>query len=116
MPDAPVSIALIGMGTVGTGVARVLLEQPERIARRAGRAVRLKHVVVRDLNRPRALELPPAVLTSDVQKAAEDRDVQIAVHLVGGVHPARELMLAMLESGKDIVTANKALLCEHGQE
>lgn len=115
MPE-PVAIALIGMGTVGTGVARVLLEQPERIARRAGRAVRVKHVVVRDLNRPRGVALPAGILTDDVERVVADKEVQIALHLVGGVHPARELMLAMLESGKDVVTANKALLCEHGEE
>lgn len=111
-----VSVALIGMGTVGTGVARVLLEQPERIARRAGRTVRLKHVVVRDLGRPRAFGLPAGVLGSDIQKVATDKDVQVAIHLVGGLHPAREIMLELLETGKDIVTANKALLCEFGEE
>src|SRR5438552_3253646 len=116
MSDEPVCVALVGLGTVGTGVARVLLEQPERIARRAGRSVRLRHAVVRDLSKPRGIELPAGVVTSDFRKVVEDREVEVAVHLLGGIHPAREIMLELLESGKDVITANKALLCEHGDE
>jgi homoserine dehydrogenase len=116
MSDQPVSVAIVGLGTVGTGVARVLLEQPERVARRAGRTVRLSHAVVRDLKKPRGVELPAGLLTNDVQRVIRDSEVRIAVHLVGGIHPARELMLELLEAGKDVVTANKALLCEHGAE
>jgi len=115
MQDA-VSVAVVGLGTVGTGVARVLIEQPERIARRAGRAVRLRHAVVRHLAKPRGVELPAGVITDDVRKVVADKEVQVAVLLVGGIHPAREIMLELLEAGKDIVTANKALLCEHGDE
>ena len=112
----PVQVAIVGMGTVGTGVARVLIEQPERIARRAGRPVRLRHAVVRDLQKNRDLELSPGILTDDFERVVRDDQVQVAVHLVGGIHPARQIMLALLESGKDVVTANKALLCEHGDE
>lgn len=116
MSAEPVNVAIVGMGTVGTGVAKVLLQQPERLARRAGRPVTLKWAVVRDLKKARGIELPAGILTDDVQKVVADKDVQVAVHLVGGIHPAREIMLALLESGKDVVTANKALLCEHGDE
>lgn len=116
MSAEPVNVAIVGMGTVGTGVAKVLLQQPERVARRAGRPVTLRRAVVRDLSKSRGVELPNGVLTDDVQQVVADRDVQVAVHLVGGIHPAREIMLALLESGKDVVTANKALLCEHGDE
>jgi homoserine dehydrogenase len=112
----PISVAIVGLGTVGTGVARVLLEHPERIARRAGREVRIRHAVVRDLKKPRGIELPAGLVTDDVQRVVRDSEVQIAVHLVGGIHPAREIMLDLLEAGKDVVTANKALLCEHGAE
>jgi homoserine dehydrogenase len=116
MSDEPVSVAIVGLGTVGTGVARVLLEHPERIARRAGRTVLLRHAVVRALKKPRAIELPQGLVTDDIQRVIRDSEVQIAVHLVGGIHPAREIMLDLLEAGKDVVTANKALLCEHGAE
>ncbi len=116
MSVEPVAVAIVGMGTVGTGVARVLLEQPERVARRAGRPVRLRHAVVRNLKKPRAFDLPQGLLTDDVERVVRDKEVQVAVHLVGGIHPAREILLAMLEAGKDVVTANKALLCECGDE
>ena len=112
----PVQVAIVGMGTVGTGVARVLLEQPERLERRSGRAVRLKRAVVRDVARERGLSLPSGVLTTNVLDVIQDPEIQVAVHLVGGVHPAREIALELLESGKDLVTANKALLCECGDE
>lgn len=116
MPDQPVSVAIVGMGTVGTGVARVLVEQPERIARRAGRPVHLARAVVRDLKKMRGIALAPGVLTDDVRKVVEDRQVEVAMLLVGGIHPAREIMLDLLQAGKDVVTSNKALLCEHGDE
>jgi len=109
-------VAIVGLGTVGTGVAKVLLTQPERIARRAGRPIELRRAVVRDLNKHRGLELPDGVLTDDVQKVIDDKEIRVAIQLMGGIHPAREVMLALLESGKDVVTANKALLCEHGVE
>lgn len=112
----PLPIAIVGMGTVGTGVAKVLMQEPERILARAGRSIQLRYAVVNDLTKSRDLELPPGVLTSDWRVVADCPDVKVAVHLVGGLHPAREIMMGLLESGKDIVTANKALLCEYGQE
>lgn len=114
--SAPLSVAIIGLGTVGTGVAKVLLQEPERIAQRAGRRIILRHAVVSDLRKKRDIELPAGVLTNDVQRVIDDPDTQVAVHLVGGLHPAREIMLSLLSAGKDVVTANKALLCEYGPE
>jgi len=116
MNSEPVSVAIVGLGTVGTGVARVLTEQPERIDRRAGRPVRLKHAVVRDLKKARGIDLAAGILTDDLSRVVRDPQVAVAMHLVGGLHPAREIMLELLEAGKDVVTANKALLCEFGGE
>ena len=104
------------MGTVGTGVARVLTEHPDRLARRAGRPLELRRAVVRDLTKPRGIDLPAGVVTNDVAAVVNDPDIDLAVHLVGGVHPAREIMLDLLNAGKDVVTANKALLCACGEE
>ncbi|MGH7127559.1 MAG: homoserine dehydrogenase, partial [Planctomycetaceae bacterium] len=112
----PLSVALIGLGTVGTGVAKILLNQPDRIARRAGRPVQLRRVVVRDIGKPRSVALPEGLITDDVRSVVEDDRIDVAVEAMGGIHPAREIMLALLEAGKDVVTANKALLCEHGDE
>ncbi|MFN0054315.1 MAG: homoserine dehydrogenase [Planctomycetales bacterium] len=116
MSSAPVNVAIVGLGTVGTGVARVLLEQPDRITRRAGRPVTLRRAIVRDMARVRGVALPEGVLTTDLAQVIADPTIAVAIHLVGGVHPAREIMLALLDAGKDVVTANKALLCEHGDE
>lgn len=109
-------IAIIGLGTVGTGVARLLLNHSQRLARHAGRRLELARVVVRDLKKPRDVTLPPRILTNDVDEVASDPEIQVVVQLIGGLEPERSIMLQMLESGKDVVTANKALLAEHGQE
>lgn len=116
MTPPPLNVALLGLGNVGTGVARLLLHQSERLARRAGRPLTLRHVVVRDLHKPRELTLPPGLLTDDFHAVIHDPQVHVAVELMGGLHPARDVVLALLEAGKDVVTANKALLCEHGTE
>jgi homoserine dehydrogenase len=112
----PLNIALIGCGNVGGGVAKLLLEQPERLAARAGRPLVLRRVVVCDPNKTRAVRLSRELLTTDLQQVVRDPTIQVAVELVGGVDWARRAVLALLESGKDIVTANKALLAQHGAE
>ena len=111
-----VKIAVIGYGTIGSGVARLLLEHADRIARQAGKRLELVHVVDPDLKRPRNFTLPPGVLTADLDQVLGNREIVAAVELVGGLEPARTIVLKMLDSGKDVVTANKALLAEHGPE
>jgi homoserine dehydrogenase len=109
-------VALIGMGTVGTGVARLLIDHGDRTARHAGRTLWVEAVVVSDVRKPRDYELPRGVLTDDLSRVLKDPEIKLAAMLVGGVEPARTLTLQLLESGKDIVTANKLLLAEHGPE
>ena len=113
---SPLGIGLIGCGTVGSGVARLLLEQPERLAARAGRALQLRRVLVRDLRKKRGLDLPGELFTSDLRRIATDPTIEVAVELVGGVAWAKQAVLDLLAAGKDVVTANKALLAEHGAE
>ncbi len=110
------NVAIVGLGTVGSGVARLLLDHGDRTARHAGRTMWLKKAVVRDLTRPRDVELPDGVLTDSLQEIIDDDEITVVAQLIGGLEPARTIMLALLESGKDIVTANKALLAEHGAE
>src|SRR5919204_2826367 len=112
----PLGIALIGCGTVGSGVARLLLEHPERLAARAARPLVLRRVVVRDPAKPRALPLPRDLITTDLRAVLADPAIQVAVELVGGVGWARRAVLDLLAAGKDVVTANKALLALHGAE
>jgi len=109
-------VAIIGFGTIGSGVARLLLEHGERIARHAGRRVELVQVVDTDLARPRNVMLPPGVLTDDLSLVLNNPEITAVVQLIGGLEPERTIMLKVLESGKDVITANKALLAEHGPE
>ncbi len=109
-------VAIVGMGTVGTGVARLLLDHGDRTARHAGRTLWLEKAVVRDLQKARDIDLPQNVLTDDVREVIDNPEISVVAHLVGGLEPARTIMLQLLEAGKDIVTANKALLAEHGPE
>ena len=112
----PLRIAILGLGTVGTGVAKILLQQADRIARRAGRPIEIRRVLVKDLSKRRGVELPAGMITDRVEEIIADREIDVAVQLIGGVNPAREIMRGLIDSGKDVVTANKALLCAHGDE
>lgn len=109
-------VGIVGMGTVGSGVARLLLDHGDRTARHAGRTLWLEKAVVRDLKKSRDADLPAGVLTDDLAEITENQEIKVVAQLVGGLEPAREIMIRLLESGKDIVTANKALLAEHGPE
>lgn len=109
-------VAVVGVGTVGTGVAKLLLDHGDRTARHAGRTLWLQRAVVRDLSKPRDPSIPPAVLTDDLQEVIADPEISVVAQLIGGLEPARTIMLRLLEAGKDIVTANKALLAEYGPE
>ena len=109
-------VAIVGFGTIGSGVARLLLEHKDRIAHHAGMPVELACVVDTDLRRQRNVSLPPGLLTDDLSKVTNNPEISVAIELVGGLEPARSIVLKLLESGKDVVTANKALLAEHGGE
>ncbi len=109
-------VAIVGMGTVGTGVARLLIDHGDRTMLHAGRRLWLEKVVVHDLQKTRDYELPPNVLTDDLRAITENEQIQVVAQLVGGLEPARTIMRELLKSGKDVVTANKALLAEHGPE
>jgi len=109
-------VAIVGLGTVGSGVAKLLLDHGDRTARHAGRTLWLEKAVVRDLAKPRDVDVPAGVLTDDVEEVYSNPEIQVVAHLVGGLEPARTILLKLLQSGKDVVTANKALLAEHGPE
>lgn len=112
----PLRIALIGFGTVGGGVAKILTENPERTAARAGRSIEITSVCVRDVSKPRTVSLEGVALGTDPVAAAQAADADCVVELIGGTTTAKEVVLAALNAGKDVVTANKALVCEHGPE
>jgi homoserine dehydrogenase len=114
--NPPLVIGLIGCGTVGSGVARLLLEQSERLAARAGRPLQLRKILVRDPTKKRGLDLPKELITTQLREIAADPKIDVAVELVGGVTWAKQAVLDLLSAGKDVVTANKALLADHGAE
>lgn len=116
MKAKTVKIGLVGYGTVGTGVAKILFENADAITKRTGLQLELTRVVDRDTTSPRAFQLPEGILTDELGVLLEDKSIDIALELVGGTTFAKDLQLKLLLSGKHVVTANKALLAEHGPE
>ena len=85
---------MVGMGTVGTGVARLLVEQSARVARAAGRPVELRRVVVRDPRKLRDVSLPAGAVSTDLKSVIDDREIDLVVELIGGINPTREAVLS----------------------
>ena len=109
-----VRVALLGAGSVGSQVARWLLEQGDDFAGRAGAGLELVGIGVRDVDAPRDVDLPRELFTTDVESLIVGAD--IVVELIGGLEPARSYVLQALNSGADVITGNKALLASHGPE
>lgn len=109
-----VRLALLGCGTVGSQVVRLLREQADDLTARIGAPLELVGVAVRRLDRPRAVELDPDLLTTDALGLVKRPDVDVVVEVVGGIEPARTWLTEALRLGKGVVTANKALLAEDG--
>ncbi|WP_432930983.1 homoserine dehydrogenase [Microbispora sp. CA-135349] len=107
-------VALLGCGVVGSQVARLLREQADDLAARVGAPLELAGVAVRRLGRRRDAEVDPALLTTDAEALVTRDDVDIVVEVIGGIEPARSLILAATAHGKSVVSANKALLAEDG--
>ena len=110
----PIGIGLLGLGTVGAGVADILLSPQGRHPLVTD--LQLRQVAVRDLNRPRPIPLSEDLLTTDAAAVVANPDVDLVVEVMGGLEPARSLILAAIEAGKPVVTANKAVIARHGAE
>jgi len=112
-----IKIALLGLGTVGCGVVKVLRSHGAEMSERAGCRLILERVADADLTRPRdGIDLASLPLVGDAGQAIDDPSVQIVIELIGGLEPARTFILKALQAGKHVVTANKALLAHHGPE
>lgn len=107
-------VALLGCGSVGAQVARLILEGSDELAARIGARLQLVGIAVRDVSSPRDVDLPAELFTTDAEQLVLGADV--VVELMGGIEPARTLILRALEGGADVVTANKALIAAHGPE
>ena len=113
--DAPLRIALLGCGTVGSEVAKLVTHQVEDLTARVGRRLELAGIAVRRPQRARQLDgVDPALFTGDAEALVRRDDVDLVVEVIGGLEPARGLILAAMETGKSVVTANKLLLAEDG--
>lgn len=110
----PLKVALLGCGVVGSEVARLLTRDGDELARRIGAPIELVGIAVRRLGRARDLDLPADLFTTDARALVSRGDLDVVVEVIGGIEPARELILASLEHGASVVTANKALLAEDG--
>jgi homoserine dehydrogenase len=110
----PLKVALLGCGVVGSQVIRLMHEQAADLAARVGAPLELAGVAVRRLGRKRDVEIDPALLTTDAESLVTRDDIDIVVEVIGGIEPARSLIVSALSKGKSVVTANKALLAEDG--
>ena len=110
----PVRIGVLGLGTVGGGTVNVLRRNGEEIARRAGRGVVVARAAARSLDKERICATAGIPLTTDPDEIVRDPDIDVVVELIGGLDPARRLVLDAIERGKHVVTANKALIAMHG--
>lgn len=111
-----VSIGIIGFGNVGSGVVKILRERRKMLAEKIGTELVVKKICDKNLEAKRNVSVPKEMLTTDAYEIINDPQIDVIVELVGGINPAREFITAALKKGKNIVTANKALLAEHGKE
>ena len=111
-----INIGIIGFGTVGTGTAKILVQNRKLLRERTGVDINLRRIADLDIKRDRGLKLPKGVLTNNTDSLISDPDIHIVVELIGGTTIAKDIMLKAIRNGKHVVTANKALLATHGKE
>ncbi|MBR5416363.1 MAG: homoserine dehydrogenase [Thermoguttaceae bacterium] len=115
MKNNTVKVGLVGFGTIGGGVADILLNKKEEIRRRTGKSIELVKICDKDTTSDRGIKIPDGILTDDLSEIVNS-PLDIVIELVGGLEPARTFVLNFLKAGKDVVTANKALIANHGPE
>lgn len=111
-----IKVGMIGFGTIGAGVAKILADNSEFISKRLGAGVQLVKVADLDITTDRGVELAEGVLTTSADEVINHPDIDVFIELIGGYDPARKFLLQAIEQGKHVVTANKALLAKHGDE
>ena len=111
-----IGVGLIGLGTVGSGVAEILCRNGDLIRRRLGVPVEIVKIVEREANKPLPPGISPEIITTDIKEVIENSDIDIIVEVIGGFEPAKSFILNAIDNGKHVVTANKALLAVNGEE
>ena len=110
------NVGLLGCGNVGAALVQLVAERGGQIKQRTGIDLRIAKVAVRSASKERDVAVDPSVLTTDARAVVDDPDVDLVVEVIGGIEPARTLILAALQAGKPVVTANKELLANVGAE
>lgn len=111
-----VDIAILGLGTVGQGVVKIVRNNQDQWENRCGSKINIKKVLVKNMNRAREVELPEDTITCRWEDIVSDENIKIVIEVMGGIEPARTYILEAIQNGKNIITANKDLIAEHGQE
>src|SRR5699024_551599 len=114
--DKSISIGLLGLGVVGSGVIKIVKEHQEELEHQLGRSVHVEKVLVRDIEKARAIEYDHDILTTDCADVLDNPAIDVVVEVMGGVEVARDYILRALRAKKHVVTANKDLIALHGPE
>lgn len=109
-----INVGIIGLGVVGSGTTKLLLENKDILQQRLGFEINLKRIAVRNIKSKRGVKVPGKMLTTDVDTILDDPDIHIVAELIGGISPAKDFILKAIQRGKHVVTANKALLATEG--
>ncbi|MDU5950313.1 MAG: homoserine dehydrogenase, partial [Paenibacillus macerans] len=112
----PVKVGLLGLGTVGTGVVRIVEGHQEDLSSQVGSPIRIEKIAVKNLEKPRSIAIDRAKLTEDPWEVIRDPEIDVIVEVMGGVEQTKTYILEALERGKHIVTANKDLMALYGSE
>mgnify|MGYP002346362487 FL=1 len=106
----------MGVGTVGTGVVRIIQGHQEDLQKQTGLSLEIKKILVRNMDKERNVSIPSELVTLDPEELVNDPEIDVIVEVIGGIHPTKEYILQALENGKHVVTANKDLMAESGAE
>ncbi|ASJ52870.1 homoserine dehydrogenase [Brevibacillus formosus] len=116
MEKQSIKLGLMGFGTVGTGVVRIIQAHQEDLQKQTGLSIEISRILVQDAEKPRNISSMESALTTDPASVLDDPEIEVIVEVIGGIHPAKEYILGALERGKHVVTANKDLMALHGAE
>lgn len=111
-----IAVGLLGLGTVGSGVVQIIEEHQEKLMYQVGCPIKVKKILVKSLNKERAIKVDPSVLTTDVNDVLSDPEIDVVIEVMGGIEQTKEYLLQALKNKKHVVTANKDLMAVHGSE
>ncbi|ABO68259.1 MULTISPECIES: homoserine dehydrogenase [Geobacillus] len=114
--EKPIFVGLLGLGTVGSGVVKIIENHQEKLIHQVGCPVKVKKILVRDVQKPREVAVDSALLTTSAADVIDDPDIDVIIEVMGGIEETKELLLRALRQGKHVVTANKDLMAVYGSE